>query len=363
MRVALFVPTLHYGGVERVMLHLAQGLVDAGNQVEIVAANSEGEFRERVPKYIPVIDLGAKRVISSFPALLRYLRSRKPDALIAAMAHCNAVALLARKLGRTATRIIATEHSSLTEITGASRRARVRVMPWIARRLYPSADEIVAVSQGVADDLKLHLRSRVDRIRVIYNPVITPELLELGNAPLDDEWFRPGQPPVILGVGRLEPEKDFVTLLRAFALVRNRRTARLLILGEGSQRPAIEAAAEQLGIESDVRLPGFCSNPYPFMRRSALLALTSRWEAFGLVLVEALALGTPVVSTDCPSGPREVLSDGRLGTLVPVGDVSALADALEKALAARREPASADSLRAFTIENAIRQYGPLIQPN
>jgi len=205
-------------------------------------------------------------------------------------------------------------------------------MPFLMRLFYPWADKVVAVSKGVADDLVRITRLPKDKIQVIYNPVVTSEFFIKAEEPLDHPWFKPGEPPVILGVGRLTEAKDFPTLIRAFTLVRKERPARLMILGEGEDRPKLDALVKELGLEKDVALPGFVENPYKYMKRAAVFVLSSKWEGLPTVLIEAMALGTPVVSTACPSGPSEILEGGKWGRLVPVGDVEALAKAIVEAL-------------------------------
>ncbi len=221
---------------------------------------------------------------------------------------------------------------------------------------------MVAVSNGVADDLARVARVPRDRIQVIYNPVITPELLARAQAPLDHPWFQPSEPPVVLSVGRLSIEKDQATLLRAFAQVRRRQPARLLILGEGKERASLEAMADSLGIKGDLALPGFVENPLPYMKRSAVFALSSTFEAFGLVLVEALAVGAPVVATDCQSGPREILEDEKHGRLVPVGNEQVLAEAILESFKERRRPPHPDSLKRFELSTALDSYLRLLAP-
>jgi glycosyltransferase involved in cell wall biosynthesis len=228
-----------------------------------------------------------------------------------------------------------------------------KLVPWI----YPWADEIIAVSKGVGEDLAEFSGLPIDRITVINNPVITPRLRQLASEPADHPWFVLGQPPVILGVGRLTAQKDFGTLMKAFAELRKHRDARLIILGEGPGRPELERLAEDLGLRGDVQLPGFVQNPYAFMSGAALLALSSRWEGSPSVLIESLGCGTPVVATDCPSGPNEILEAGRYGPLVPVGDSQRLAEAM---LATLETPLPADILRQkaedFTVEVSAQRY-------
>jgi glycosyltransferase involved in cell wall biosynthesis len=196
---------------------------------------------------------------------------------------------------------------------------------------------------------------------VIYNPVITDEFPALASQAPDHPWFSPGQPPVILGVGRLTPAKDFANLIRAFTEVRRQRKARLIILGAGQEGDGLEALARELGVANDVALPGFRPNALAYMRAAAVFVLSSAWEGLPTVLIEALAAGTLVVSTDCPSGPREILQDGRLGALVPVGDAGALAKAIVHALDKPSATVPLDALTPFTMDAAVDHYLHLVE--
>jgi glycosyltransferase involved in cell wall biosynthesis len=203
----------------------------------------------------------------------------------------------------------------------------------------------------------------LERITVIYNPVFTPDLLHKAQEPVDHPWFAPAGLPVILGVGRLAEQKDFFTLIRAFALVRQHRPARLIIVGEGPDRPGLEALARELGVADDVSLPGFSTNPYAYMRQADVFVLSSLFEGLPAVLVEALAVGVPIVSTRCPHGPEEILQDGICGPLVPVGDAAAMADAICATLDA---PLPAHVLqeraRAFALDTIVEQYKKVLDP-
>ncbi|MCA1995460.1 MAG: glycosyltransferase, partial [Coleofasciculus sp. S288] len=215
---------------------------------------------------------------------------------------------------------------------------------------------IVAVSQGVATDLARTASLPLERIQVIYNPVVTPELLTRAKEPLDHPWFNPGEPPVILGVGRLVEQKDFSTLIRAFNQVRQIQPARLMILGSGREKSRLKALVQELGLEDDVAMPGFVQNPYAYMARSAVFVLSSAWEGFGNVIVEAMAVGTPVVSTDCQSGPAEILDDGKYGSLVPVGDSKAIAEAILSVLSGNSKPVNLAWIDNFTLKNSTDKY-------
>jgi glycosyltransferase involved in cell wall biosynthesis len=236
------------------------------------------------------------------------------------------------------------------------RRRRARYVPALIRSFYPWADGIVAVSEGVADDLAAVTGLCRDRINVIYNPVVTPEVARMVQEPLDHPWLQPGQPPVVVAVGGLRPQKDFGTLVEAFACVRRRRPARLLILGEGWQRVNLETLVAQHRLEADVQMPGFVPNPYPYLARAAAFALSSRWEGLPGALIEALFCGVPIVATDCPSGPREILAQGQYGRLVPVGDPTALAEALESALSGELAPPPRESWRRFEVDTVVDRY-------
>jgi glycosyltransferase involved in cell wall biosynthesis len=337
-RVALFLIALAGGGAERVVLNLVRGFVEHGRAVDLVVCRAEGELRGSVPPGVALVELKALRSWAAMLGLARYLRRRRPACLFSAMDTANLIALAARRLSGTPTRIVGAIHNTPSHQLAASASLKERLQLPLARRLYPRADALVAVSAGVAADAAAMLGLEPHRIAVIANPVVTPELVERAAAPLDDPWLRPGEPPVVLACGRLAPQKDFPCLLHAFALLRARRPARLLILGEGAERPALEALARRLGVAAEARLPGFVANPLAYMRRAAVLALSSRHEGSPVVLVEALACGCPVVATDCPSGPREILEGVAATRLVPVGDPAALARGLDELIAAGARP-------------------------
>ena len=356
-KIALFMPDLSGGGAERMMINLARGIEGQGAEVDMVLMRKEGPYLPLVPSSVRIVDLGARRTLSSIGPLATYLRRERPAALLSTFVNVNLAALLARRLARVPARVVVRE-DNYASITHANREALLmrladRMQPW----LYGWADAIIGVSQGVADDMVHNVGVPAERMHVINNPVVTPELHHLASKPVDHPFFSPGQPPVVLGVGRLSAQKDFPTLIRAFAVVRQQRPAKLVILGEGENRPMLERSCDDLGLEGDADLPGFVRNPYAFMARAAVFALSSRWEGSPNVLVEAMACGTPVVATDCPSGPMETLDGGRLGRLVPVGDADALAESIMQTL---EMPVAADCLQRraddFNVERSAEQY-------
>lgn len=378
MRLALFLPSLVGGGAEKMLFHLACGFAERGLSVDMVLAQARGVYLERLPASVRVVDLAAPRVRDNLTGhLLAYLRQTQPDALLSTIHYTNIVAIWGRMLARTlpgrrvTTRVVVREDNHLSRRSHGTGFARgqvmVGLMPWLARWFYPRADAVVAVSQGVADDLAATAGLAPAHIRVIYNPVVTADLPHLAAQPAEHPWLATPAPapyldaetapPVILAVGRLSKQKDFPTLLHAFQQVVQQRPARLLILGEGSERPHLEQLVHDLGLTGVVDLPGFAANPYAAMSRAALFVLASAWEGLPNALIEALACGAPVVATDCESGPREILADGRYGPLVPVGDVAALAGAM---LATLADPLPAAVLRErgtmFTVGRAVDAY-------
>ena len=353
--IAFFLPTLTGGGAERVVLNLAEGMVERGLAVDLVVARAEGELLRQLPRGVRLVDLAVTRVVRSLGPLAGYLRRERPRVIVSSMSHANLVALWAARLGG-GTPVVVTVHNTMSRSTPQQGRVAGRLWPALLRLFYPWAQRVVAVSRGAADDLARSSGLPPNLIEVVYNPVITPSLLALAARVPDHPWFAPGEPPVLLGVGRLTRQKDFPTLIRAFADVRRRRPARLLILGEGEERPRLEALIGELGIAADTSLPGFRDDAVACMARAAVFVLSSAWEGLPTVLIEALAAGTRVVSTDCPSGPREILQGGRLGALVPVGDVPALAAAVHEALDRPRTPVPSDALEPFTRDAAVDHY-------
>ncbi len=356
-KIAIFLQNLSAGGAERMMLNLAGGIADTGARVDLVLAQVEGSFLPMIPGNVRVVDLGGRRTVRSIPALARYLRRERPAALLSALMHVNVAAILATYLAGHRCRVVVSERSTISqeaaEITALSIHAAHRLVPWV----YPRADGIATVSQGAAEDLARYCRLPLDRIAVINNPVVGPTLATRAAEPLDHPWFAAGQPPVVLAVGRLSPEKEFGTVIRAIAELAPQRPVRLIILGEGRERPALEALVDELGVRDRVQLPGFAANPYAYMARAAVLTLSSRWEGSPNVLVEAMALGTPVVATDCRSGPRELLEGGRYGPLVTVGDATGMAAAIGRML---DTPVAAETLEGradmFTVAHAAEAY-------
>lgn len=359
-KLAIYLPSLRGGGAERVMVLLANGFAARGIATDLVLASAEGPYLADVSPHVRVVDLGAARVIRSLPGLVRYLRREQPRALLGALNHANVIACLAHRLAGVPTRLVVSERSTLSQARPGNRRGLV--VPWFMRRVYPWADAVVAVSKGVADDLVRTIGLDPAKVHTLYNPVVTDDLSLKAQASVDHPWFAEGEPPVFLGVGRLTEAKDFPALIRAFGLLRARRPARLMILGEGELRPRLEALVQELNLEDDVQLPGFMANPFAYMARAAVFVLSSKYEGLPGVLIQAMACGAPVVSTDCPSGPAEILEGGRWGRLVPVGDVAALAEAMAATLDEAIHPDVTTRALEFGVDEAVEGYLRVMLP-
>jgi glycosyltransferase involved in cell wall biosynthesis len=359
---ALTVPDLQTGGGERFTVYLANGLAARGCAVDLILIEAEGPYLADVSPQVHVVNLNSRRLLRSILPLIRYLRRNRPDVLISNLTHMDLAALLAKRLAGVSTRVIPVVHTTLSQEAAESISLRGWVIGQTVNRLYPWSDAIVVVSRDAADDLLRVTRAAAEIVRVIY-PILTPEIAELTKLPLDDPWFAPGQPGVVLGVGRLTRQKDFSTLIRAFAVVRRQQdfqSLRLLILGEGETRRQLEDLVKELGLTDFVAMPGRTENVFAYMARCALFVLSSAYEAMPMVLVEALVCGAPVVATNCRSGPREILHDGKFGRLVPVGNVSDLASAIRESLSEPRRPPPEEVLRPFARDTVIDQYLKLI---
>jgi glycosyltransferase involved in cell wall biosynthesis len=357
LRVAFFMPHFAGGGVERVAVNLSEEYQRLGMNVDFALVNDSGVPVGSMPKDARIINLKAKRVLFALPSLIHYLRDEQPDAIFSAPMHTHIILLLAKMISGSRVRTMLHVGNHVSTQVKNSEKLQDRSYPILLRLLKGYADAFIAVSEGVASDLAYAAKVPMEKIRVVYNPIYRVEMEDLMEQPVEHPWFSEGQPPVILAAGRLVEQKDYPTLLRAFSRLRHQRSVHLVILGEGRLLPELKKLATELKIAEDVDFHGFASNPYCFMARCSVFVLSSAWEGFANVVAEALACGAQVVSTDCESGPEEILANGQYGQLVPVGDDIALADAIIVAL---EHPQSKDFLRqrgrSFTAAKAARQY-------
>jgi glycosyltransferase involved in cell wall biosynthesis len=360
-RVMIYLPHLMTGGAEIAMIRLARGLVADGCAVTLILHAVDAAAIELAPD-LPMIDLRVSSTLAALPRLVQLLRRERPDILLTGLTHNNIMATAAVWLSGHPCRLVVTEHAPVTSLSAARSNWRYRILPKLLPMSYPLADAVVSVSSGVAQDLATLMGKRAkSRLHVIYNPVLPSNWEALAASPVDDPWLAEGAPPVILAVGRLSVEKNLPLLLKAFSLLQRRgRRARLMILGDGPEHDRLMEEVRAAGLTEQVRMPGRVPHPFAYMRRASVFVLTSTFEGFGNVLVEAMAAGTPVVSTDCPVGPREILADGRYGQLVTQPSPEALADAIERALGSR---AGVDAARTraldFTVQNSVAAYRAL----
>lgn len=339
------------------LLNLAEGLRGLYEPVEILAVKTRSRFLGGWESPVPLRSLGVDHTLQSIPRLALYLKKVHPVALLAAKDRANQAAVIARALAKAPTRIVL--RLGTTTSAAIAHKSALHQAAWRfpMRLFYPRADAVVAVSKGVAQDLEHMLGRPLPSLTVIPNPVITPKLNEQARRPVHHPWLEDARRPVFVGMGRLTTQKDFPTLLRAFQKVGRTTPCRLILLGEGSHRPTLESLARSLGVRDDVFFAGFVPNPYPYLRKASVFVLSSIWEGSPNALTEAMALGTPVVATDCPSGPREILRGGEVAPLVPMKDPDAMAEAILQVLKNPPDPKRLrEAVSDYTVENSARRY-------
>lgn len=361
MRIAIFLPDLRAGGAERLHVNLASAWIQSGYQIEFVLRNATGALIELLPEGVTIVDLKAKRVRDAFSPLVQYLREVQPAVLLAAMWPLTVIAPLAAKMAGFKGRVIISEHSPLSIAYAKKGNLHHMVMKASQALAYRLADERIAVSSGVADDLANLSGLPHNKFKVIYNPAA------LGNIPTE----LPAKPnvlqnvsgPILLAVGTLKKVKRFDLLITAFARLPKELNAMLCIVGEGPLRAELEKQIASLGLTEKVFLPGYFADTYVWYAHADLFVLSSDYEGFGNVIVEAMEYGLPIVSTDCPSGPREILCNGKYGALTPVGNSEQLADAILNALHSKYDQ-HALKIRAqdFTVNKIAEQYLTVMFP-
>lgn len=389
-RIAILMRSLPLGGAQRVMTTLANEMIRSGVRVDFVLGRARGALLSELSSHVRIVELGRAPFMPALPKLLQigaitwaeaaalaptrlptvvrhlshvsaYFDREKPDAVLTTLPANILAALWARECSRYKPRIVIREANTLTLESEASGSPFARLVPALARRWYPKANAIIAVSKGAGRDLAESTQMAEDRIVAVHNPVDTERIGALAQAaldPHDEAWIADSSDPLLINIGRLHPQKDQAKLIEAASKVLNQRPCRLLILGDGVLHSKLVALGSSLGLGDRLRLPGSRPNPYPYLARAQVFVLSSAWEGFPNVLLEALACGCQIVSTDCPNGPAELLANGRFGRLVPVGDVDALAGAITETLDAPL--CTSDSLveraRAYSPQRLARTY-------
>lgn len=341
------------------MVNIARGLSMIGVRVDFIVKGTQAPYLHLLPPQVRIIRFQVSKQKAALPKLLDYLQTNEPDILLSAKILDDQIALQAKRRHSGRTRFFLRPGTAL--ISRMEARGTHPLRRWLKKKrlaaMFNAADGVVAVSQGVADEVVELSGSAMDKISVIKNPTITPELYQQAQAAIDEPWLAADQPPLILGIGGLRRQKDFPTLLRAFSVVRKALPCRLMILGQGNKQGQLLNLARELELGDDFRLPGFVDNPYAYLKGARLFVLSSLWEGSPNVLTEAMALGTSCVSTDCPSGPYEVTRGGEVAPLVPMGDPESLAQAMLQTL---REPLDPQRLMEavsdYTLEKSAASY-------
>lgn len=363
-----YLDCMEVGGPERIVLNLLTALQSAGWSPVLVLNEAKGALLASVPPGIPVRSLGTPRFLDATRALANLIRAERPALIISQRSVLNAIAVLATMASGHRAKLVLAEHTLLSEWLKNDRmpkRLIDRLIYHSSPLLYRAADTVVGVSQGGLAELQRLLKLPPRRFKLLYNPIIPENLSALCEMPVTPQWSQDGK-PLVLAVGRLSPEKGCDMLLEAFARVLRERPARLAFLGNGPEHENLQAHAELLGIREQVHFLGYQENVFAWLRRANVLALSSVIETFPTALIEAMAVGTPVVAFDCPKGPREIISHEENGLLVPPRDPEALAAAISRLLgdpelAARLAEGGRSRAQDFTYSRTIGAYLSLFQ--
>ncbi len=356
-KIAFFLPGLNDGGAERVFVNLSKAFAQSGYEVEILLLIRQGPYLSEIPSGIKIVELDL-RGFKAFWLLMKYVLQHRPRVIISALPAANILASTLRVIFKDV-RVVVTEHAFFSVYRRIAYHWKTRMRNRIMRQVLRFSDRYVAVSNGAADDLASETGIPRDQIDVIYNPLDLDDIDVKASEEVGHPWLKNKDIPVILSAGRLQAPKDFSTLFKA---VKEISDLRLIILGRGALEGSLKAEVEALGISDRVDFAGFVINPYAYMSKVDIFVLSSHYEGFGYVLVEAMACGTPVLSSDCPGGPTEILEGGVYGTLVPVGDVEAMVQGIRAGLSA---PVSSEVLKKrakdFALEKIVSQYEKIIQ--
>lgn len=360
-KIAFFTFSFDGGGAERVLLQLVTRLVDKGYKVDLLLARATGVYLQYLPEKVRVIDLKSRHALTSLPGLMGYLYKNKPDVLLSTQHYPNSVALLASKSVGFKGKLILRQANMLTQFKQKNISLIARFLFFIFKLLSPKASKVIALNESMAVELLQETKLAPSKIEVINNPVDIKGIAHKASQSINHPWLSNAQDiPVLLAVGRLYPQKNFQFLLEAFAEILKERELKLIILGEGPLRSELNELASELEIEKHLDMPGFEDNPYAYMSRASVFILSSRWEGFPNVLVEAMACGTPVIATDCPGACREILEDGRWGELIEVDNIESMKSAILKIIDAEDKPDVRLRVKDFSIDKIINKYMALL---
>lgn len=334
-------------------------------EVTFVGLKLEKSFKSEISGEACLVDLSNYHVPGALFKLIKYFKKEHPDIFVSAFPHINAFVMLAKIISGVKMKVVLTDHNHFFLLAKNARTLYRRffgmfILPHLMRIFYPLSDAIICASNGVSESIS-DVVGPSDKIKTIYYPVANKKIYDLSKEPVDHPWFLNQKTPIVLAAGRLVNQKDYPTLIKAFKLVVQKKNARLVILGEGAERKKIEKLIQELGISENVAFFGLQKNPFKYMGRASVFVLSSAHEGFGNVIVEAMACGTPVVATDCKSGPGEIIENGKSGILVPVGDYKSLSEAIIKVLSdfSLRQKLSEEGMNRagyFSIEKSNKQY-------
>ena len=355
-KLAIFMPSLRGGGAEKVMTVIANELVARGHTVDFVLVDAVGEFLSELNPSVNVVNLAQKRQLFCFLAMFRYLKSARPDIVLSALVSTNLIACLFKIIFKGRFRLVLSERAVSSLALRDNKDWPSMLMLQLIRYLYPTANLIIAVSKDVKDDLVSNFHIPESEIRVIYNPVSVDVINKLSLEKFEHEVFDDPDVPVVISAGRLTRQKNFKLLIQAFALARSHRKINLVVLGEGPLLSELKSQVMSLGLDDCVYFPGFVRNPFVWMKRASVFILSSNYEGLPGVLIQALACGCPVVSTDCPGGAHEILAGGKWGCLVPTNNPVILSQAMLESLNESKTTKSVNRAKFFDIKIAIDKY-------
>lgn len=361
-KIAFFSYDMRVGGAEKMILTLLPWFINAGYSIDLVLVKKTGAFLTDIDPRVNLISLKKEHVSQSLFPLIRYFKKSKPDVFISNLTHLNIVTIIAKIFSGTCSKIIITEHNTITA-NNLENGGKESILVFLSKFLYPLADKTVVVSEGAAQNLIDAIRINPNKVQNIYNPIDIDHIHLLAKEQINESWLTEKSIPVLIAVGRLEQQKNFSFLLNVFQTLIKKRKARLLILGEGSEREALEKQIKVYGIQNEVKLLGIKTNPYPYISNADLLVCTSKYEGFNITLAESLACGTPVISMNCPYGPAEILDNGTYGQLIPLGDRDGMVDAIIAAIDHPESLPSKEKLmeraKRFSAEKIFSEYQEL----
>jgi glycosyltransferase involved in cell wall biosynthesis len=360
-KITFFLASLEGGGIQKATMRLIQEFIKKNIQVALVAVNAHGHVRNEIPEGCSVIDLKRVKTRYAFFRLIRYLLGEKPLITISSQTHLNFLIIVARLLTGYPKHLIVREHITFNTEIAADKKIQERLRPWMIRLFYPLASRFVTVSADSAKSIHKYAGYKKE-IRVIQNGLNINSIHSMSNQPSMHPWLNGSKNvKLIIGMGRLSLQKNFSDLLKAFSLLKNKQDYRLIILGEGPELEKLMQASRDLHIQDYVDFPGFVENPYSILARADVFVLSSKWEGFANVIIEALACGVPIVATNCPGGPSDILENKSFAKIVPMSDPSAMSNAIEEMITVRKNKEEIIELaRMYDIQEIAQQYIDLI---